>query len=48
MDTTWHDKIISDCWKSYKCLENEEFVHYTVNHSLNFTDPDTGNYLKKM
>lgn len=34
--------IMSDCWKAYKCLENEEFKHFTVNHSLNFVDPDTG------
>lgn len=34
--------IISDCWKAYKCLENEDFKHYTVNHKLNFVDPDTG------
>ncbi|KYQ47743.1 hypothetical protein ALC60_13231 [Trachymyrmex zeteki] len=33
--------IISDCWKSYKYLENEGFQHLTVNHSYNFVDPDT-------
>ena len=35
-------KIISDCWKSYDCLSEEDFEHLTVNHSLNFTDPQTG------
>lgn len=34
--------IISDCWKAYNCLSNENFVHQTVNHSYNFVDPDTG------
>ncbi|KYM99495.1 hypothetical protein ALC62_09761, partial [Cyphomyrmex costatus] len=34
--------IISDCWKSYQCLNNEGFQHLTVNHTYNFVDPDSG------
>jgi hypothetical protein len=37
--------IFSDCWSSYnKISAFKEFKHQTVNHSLNFVDPDTGNY----
>ncbi|CAI6377486.1 unnamed protein product [Macrosiphum euphorbiae] len=34
--------IISDCWKAYNTLNNEGYVHMTVNHSLHFKDPETG------
>ena len=34
--------VISDCWSSYNCLQDEGFVHLRVNHSLHFKDPDTG------
>lgn len=34
--------IISDCWRAYNCLQDEGFVHQTVNHSKTFKDPETG------
>ena len=34
--------IISDCWKSYDCLEDEGFHHLTVSHSLEFKHSETG------
>lgn len=33
--------IVSDCWKSYNCLNNEGFQHLRVNYSYNFVDPQT-------
>ena len=34
--------VISDCWKAYSSLNSEGFSHLTVNHSVNFVDPETG------
>ncbi|CAF0950111.1 unnamed protein product [Brachionus calyciflorus] len=35
--------IYSDCWASYnKISKFKNFTHKTVNHSLNFIDPDSG------
>uniref|UniRef100_A0A915HIG2 ISXO2-like transposase domain-containing protein n=1 Tax=Romanomermis culicivorax TaxID=13658 RepID=A0A915HIG2_ROMCU len=29
-------------WKAYNCLEDEGYEHMSVNHSLNFKDPESG------
>ncbi len=34
--------IYSDCWRAYDTLNDEGFVHHSVNHSLHFRDPETG------
>lgn len=34
--------IMSDCWKSYNCLQEEGYQHLTVNHSITFVDPESG------
>ena len=35
-------RVMSDKWKAYDCLQDEGYQQRTVNHSLNFVDPDTG------
>ncbi|KAG0442160.1 hypothetical protein DMUE_0489 [Dictyocoela muelleri] len=32
--------IISDCWRGYNGLSDLNYTHYTVNHSINFVDPE--------
>lgn len=36
--------IMSDQWKAYQTLNHQGFHHFTVNHSYNFVDPDSGIY----
>ena len=39
---------MSDMWKAYDCLQDKDNAHLTVNHSLNFVDPNTGAYTQKI
>ncbi|KAJ4441106.1 hypothetical protein ANN_10956 [Periplaneta americana] len=34
--------IMTDCWKRYEGLDVNNFRHLTVNHILNFVDPESG------
>ena len=36
--------IYRDCWRDYNGLTELDFPHYTVNHSMNFVDPETGRH----
>ena len=39
---------MSDMWKAYDYLQDEGYNHLTVNHSLNFIDPDMGAHTQRM
>ena len=39
---------MSNMWKAYDCLNDEGYTHLTVNHSLNFLDPDTGAHTQRI
>ena len=40
--------ILSDEWKAYNQLVNYGFKHGTVNHSLNFVNPQTGDHTQNI
>ncbi|KFD67266.1 hypothetical protein M514_05074 [Trichuris suis] len=35
--------IVTDEWRAYRCLAQDEFKHVCVNHSLNFVEPSIAN-----
>lgn len=35
-------EIHTDCWKGYDCLETHSYLHKTVNHLVEFVNPETG------
>jgi len=39
---------MSEMWKAYDCLKDEAYSHLTVNHKLNFVDPDTGAHSQRI
>jgi len=36
--------VISDCWGAYRDFDSLGYTHRTVNRSLYFVDPDTGDH----
>ena len=41
-------RVMSDMWKACDCLKDEGYTHLTVNHILNFVDPDTGAHTQRI
>jgi len=44
----WPGTTTSDCWWVHDCLSYEGFLHQTVNHSVNFVDPDSGTHTQNI
>ena len=40
-------RVMSDMWKPYDCQKDEGHTHLTINHNLNFADPDTGAHIQR-
>ena len=40
--------IFSDCWRSNDRLDEENYIHVTVNHSINFVNSGTGAQTQNM
>jgi len=38
--------ILTDCWKAYSELEQQNWNHLTVNHLMNLVDPTSGTHSK--
>ena len=36
--------LISDCWTAYQDIVSHGYMHCTVNHSILFVNPDTGDH----
>jgi hypothetical protein len=36
--------VASDCWRAYSDLDSQRFTHHTVNNSIHFVDPETGDH----
>ena len=40
-------RVMNDMWKPYHCQKDEGYTHLTINHNLNFADPDTGAHTQR-
>ena len=40
--------VMSDMWKAYDSIKDEGYTHLTVNHNLNFVDPNTGAHTQRI
>jgi len=40
--------VISDSWAAYRDLRSHGYTHHTVNHSIQFVNPDNGAHTNKI